>query len=175
MTRSWSYGNEAADGRVSHSAAACYPIMVRAASAGLHLAPFDYSSFLFGPTGVFKTEMAALQQQHFSAGFDARHLPASFISTANSNEAIAAVAKDAVIAVDEFQPPASGSERDSMHRDASRFIRSQGNATGRGRLRPDGTSRPLNAHSCGAAVATRNVEDFADCGIRVISPWEESK
>ena len=29
------------------------------------------------------------------------------------------------------------------------------------------------AHSCGAAVATRKVEDFADCGIRVISPWEE--
>ncbi len=28
------------------------------------------------------------------------------------------------------------------------------------------------AHSCGAAVATRNVEDFADCGIRVVSPWE---
>jgi toxin FitB len=29
------------------------------------------------------------------------------------------------------------------------------------------------AHSCGAAVATRNVEDFADCGITVISPWKE--
>jgi hypothetical protein len=28
------------------------------------------------------------------------------------------------------------------------------------------------AHSRGAAIATRNVEDFADCGIEVISPWE---
>lgn len=28
------------------------------------------------------------------------------------------------------------------------------------------------AHSRGAAVATRNVEDFANCGIAVISPWE---
>ena len=28
------------------------------------------------------------------------------------------------------------------------------------------------ARSHGAAVATRNVEDFADCGIRVISPWQ---
>jgi predicted nucleic acid-binding protein len=28
------------------------------------------------------------------------------------------------------------------------------------------------AHSRGAAVATRNVEDFANCGITVISPWE---
>lgn len=29
------------------------------------------------------------------------------------------------------------------------------------------------AHSRAAAVATRNVQDFADCGIEVISPWEE--
>jgi toxin FitB len=28
------------------------------------------------------------------------------------------------------------------------------------------------AHSRGAAIATRNVEDFADFGIEVISPWE---
>ncbi len=28
------------------------------------------------------------------------------------------------------------------------------------------------AHSRGASIATRNVDDFADCGIRVISPWE---
>ena len=43
------------------------------------------------------------------------------------------------------------------------------------------TGRPISdmdaqiaaiAHSRGAAVATRNVEDFANCGITVISPWE---
>ncbi|HEY2483821.1 MAG TPA: type II toxin-antitoxin system VapC family toxin [Candidatus Binataceae bacterium] len=28
------------------------------------------------------------------------------------------------------------------------------------------------AHSRGATLATRNVEDLADCGIKVISPWE---
>ena len=33
MTRSWAYGTEAADGRVSDSAVACYPVVVRAASA----------------------------------------------------------------------------------------------------------------------------------------------
>jgi toxin FitB len=27
------------------------------------------------------------------------------------------------------------------------------------------------AHSRGADVATRNVKDFADCGVRVINPW----
>jgi predicted nucleic acid-binding protein len=29
------------------------------------------------------------------------------------------------------------------------------------------------AHSRGAAVATRNVEDFTNCGIELINPWEE--
>jgi len=29
------------------------------------------------------------------------------------------------------------------------------------------------ASAHGAAVATRNVDDFADCGINVISPWEQ--
>jgi toxin FitB len=29
------------------------------------------------------------------------------------------------------------------------------------------------AFSHGAAVATRNVDDFANCGIKAISPWEE--
>ena len=33
MTRSWAYGTEAADGSVSDSAVACYPVVVRAASA----------------------------------------------------------------------------------------------------------------------------------------------
>ena len=28
------------------------------------------------------------------------------------------------------------------------------------------------AHSHGATLATRNVGDFADCGIKVISPWD---
>jgi hypothetical protein len=102
----------------------------------------DFTLFLFGRTGVFKTELAALAQAHFGAGFDARHLPANFTSTANSNEGLAFLAKDAILAVDEFAPPASGSERDVMHRDASRLLRSQGNAAGRARMRSDGTLRP---------------------------------
>ena len=37
----------------------------------------DFSIHLAGPTGTFKTELAALVQQHFGTGFDARHLPAA--------------------------------------------------------------------------------------------------
>ena len=27
------------------------------------------------------------------------------------------------------------------------------------------------ARACGAAVATRNVDDFAGCGVAVVDPW----
>lgn len=102
----------------------------------------DFSVFLYGRTGVFKTELATLAQQHFGAGFDARHLGANFNSTANANEALAFATKDAVLVVDEMHPPSSGSERDRMHRDATRLLRSQGNTAGRARMRSDGSLRP---------------------------------
>jgi hypothetical protein len=102
----------------------------------------DFSNFLYGKTGAFKTELSALIQQHFGADFDARRLPTSFTSTANTNEALAFTVKDAVLVVDELHPPASGSVREQMYRDAARLLRSQGNAAGRGRMRADGSLRP---------------------------------
>ena len=45
---------------------------------------YDLSIFICGETGAGKTEVATLGQQHFGAGMDARHLPASWESTANS-------------------------------------------------------------------------------------------
>ena len=113
----------------------------------------DYSNLLYGPTGVFKTELAALIQSHFGARFDARHLPTSFTSTANTNELLAFTAKDAVLVVDELHPPASGNERESMFRDAARLLRAQGNSVGRGRMRTDGTLRPARPPR-GTLVAT---------------------
>ena len=44
--------------------------------------------------GTFKTELAALAQQHYGAGLDARHLPGSWSSMGNSLEALAFAAKD---------------------------------------------------------------------------------
>src|SRR4030095_7634076 len=38
----------------------------------------DFSIHIAGQTGVFKSELAALVQQHFGAGMDARHLPDSW-------------------------------------------------------------------------------------------------
>jgi hypothetical protein len=100
----------------------------------------DFGIHVCGPTGVFKSELAALAQQFFGIGLDARHLPGSWSSTANSNESLAFQAKDALLVIDDFAPTGNDSSR--LHRDADRLFRNQGNNAGRGRARIDGTRLP---------------------------------
>ena len=116
------------------------------------LGPTDFATHLAGPTGVFKTELAALAQQHFGAGLDARHLT-GWASTANSLEARAFAAKDALLVIDDYAPSGTQSDVQRMHREAARLIRAQGNRAGRDRLRPDGTLRPSKPPR-GAIVST---------------------
>jgi hypothetical protein len=109
--------------------------------------PADFTLHESGPTGVFKSELAALAQQHFGTGLDARHL-ASWSSTANSLEARAFAAKDALLVVDDFAPAGAASDVQRMQREAARLVRAQGNRAGRGRMRPDGTLRPTKPPRC---------------------------
>jgi hypothetical protein len=102
----------------------------------------DHSLHLAGPTGVLKTELAALVQQHFGAAMDSRALPGSWSSTGNLLEAIAFAAKDAVLVVDDFAPSGSIGDVQRLHRDADRLLRAQGNSSGRGRMRADTSLRP---------------------------------
>lgn len=102
----------------------------------------DFSLHLAGPTGCYKSEAVALAQQHFGAGLDARHLPASWSSTGNALEGLAFAAKDALLVVDDFSPAGSSADVQRAHREADRLFRGQGNRSGRQRMRPDGTLRP---------------------------------
>jgi hypothetical protein len=106
------------------------------------LAAADYTLHLSGLTGTGKTELAALAQQHHGAGLDARHLPGSWASTANSLESLAFAAKDALLVVDDFAPGGGVADVARMHREADRLLRAQGNRSGRARCRTDGTVRP---------------------------------
>ena len=101
----------------------------------------DFALFFVGPSGVFKTEFTALGQQHFGAGLDARHLPGSWSSTANANEGLAFLAKDAILVIDDFKP-IGDKDSQRLNRDADRLFRGQGNSSGRGRMNADGTLRP---------------------------------
>jgi len=101
----------------------------------------DFGIHVAGPTGTFKTAVTALIQQHFGPAMDARHLPGSWSSTANSLEGTAFAAKDTVLVVDDFAPGGTIHDAARLHREADRLFRAQGNRSGRGRMRPDGSLR----------------------------------
>jgi len=103
----------------------------------------DFSLFLAGATGVGKSELAALAQQHFGAEMDRLHLPSSWSSTANALEATAFKAKDVLQVVDDFAPGGSMYDVQKLHREADRLLRGQGNLSGRQRMRSDTTLRPI--------------------------------
>lgn len=124
--------------------------------AAVYRAPFgncDFSVFLAGLTGTGKSEIAALAQQHWGGEMDARHLPGSWTSTANANEGLAFLAKDAVIVIDDFCPTGNAGEISRLHRDADRLLRAQGNAAGRGRMKADGSARATK-YPRGLIIAT---------------------
>jgi hypothetical protein len=108
----------------------------------------DFSLGLIGQTGVFKTAMAALDQQHYGAGFTSDHLPGSWMNTPYYNKELAFVAKDALFTVDEFQPGISRTERARSRTDAEQLLRGQANAAGRGRMRSDTTLRDPRLPRC---------------------------
>ena len=101
----------------------------------------DFGIHLFGRTGVMKSELAALAQQHFGAGLDARNLPANWSSTPNAIEGTAFAAKDALLVVDDFNPTGA-SDPGKLHATADRVFRGLGNGAGRNRLAADLSLRP---------------------------------
>jgi hypothetical protein len=104
--------------------------------AAVYRAPFgntDFSMFLAGKTGVFKTALAAVCQQHFGSAMDAAHLPSHFASTANALESLAFHAKDALLVVDDFAPTGRHGD-DSLQSIAERLFRAVGNQQGRSRM-----------------------------------------
>ncbi len=101
----------------------------------------DFSVFLAGPSGAFKSEVAALFQQHFGKSLDARHLPAAWSSTDNFLEGLAFTAKDALLVIDDFAPTGTTMDVQRLHSKADRVLRAQGNNAARGRMRAEGTLR----------------------------------
>ena len=111
--------------------------------AAVYRAPFgqvDFSLFLTGETGTFKTTLAALCQQHFGAEMDASRLPANFASTANALETLAFTAKDSLLVVDDFVPIAGPGDA-MLQSVAERLFRAAGNRQGRSRMGGNGRLR----------------------------------
>jgi len=116
------------------------PLLAGVYRAALGGVPFGV--FLSGPSGVFKSALAALCQQHFGTAMDASRLPANFASTANALELLAFTAKDALLVVDDFAPQ-GGSRDGELHSVSERLFRGVGNHQGRSRLGAGGQLRKL--------------------------------
>jgi len=86
----------------------------------------DFGVSLSGPSGVFKSELAALAQAHFGARFSSRSLPGSWSSTENALEGLAFHAKDMVLVIDDFAPQSGFGERQKLNKKAERLFRAQG-------------------------------------------------
>jgi hypothetical protein len=105
------------------------------------LGPADCSVNIVGRTGLGKSELAALFQQHFGPDMHRLNLPGNWSSTANALEALAFLAKDALLVLDDFKPQGGKSEQDQWHAKADRVLRAQGNNSARQRCWADGTLR----------------------------------
>lgn len=108
----------------------------------------DFGLHFTGSTGVFKSELAALAQQHFGSAMDSRHLPGSWIGSDNSLEGLAFQTKDALLCVDDFAPVGSRTDNQQLWRKADRLFRGLGNNAGRSRMNADGTLRPTKFPRC---------------------------
>ena len=101
----------------------------------------DFCLWLHGPTGSFKSEIAALAQGHFGR-FDRKSLPASWSSTENALEARLFVLKDTLVVIDDYAPASDIRSQQDQERRAQRVLRNVGNQAARARLRHDLTQRP---------------------------------
>lgn len=101
----------------------------------------DFVPWFHGPSGAFKSEIAALAQSHYGQ-FSRQALPASFTDTANAVERILFAAKDVLAVVDDYHPAYDRREEQTMATNASRLLRGVGNGSGRQRMRADTSLRP---------------------------------
>jgi hypothetical protein len=133
------------------------------------LGGLDFSVHFCGPSGVFKTELAALAQQHSGPGFDSRNLPANWSSTANSNEGLEFAAKDMVLVIDDFAPAGSAADVARMHKEADRLFRNVGNRASRQRMNADCSLRPPRRPRCLPVSTGEDLPRGHSCRARVIT------
>ena len=108
----------------------------------------DHGAYMYGPTGLFKTELALLMQQHYGAGFTIREL-VSWTSTANAIEMVAFDAKNMLLVVDDlFSADAGFVEKQRQQAAADRVFRGSANGAGRARMNQKLEMRPTKPSRC---------------------------
>lgn len=108
---------------------------------GSVLGGVNYSVFLTGTSGTFKSELTALGQSFFGAAFDSQHFPANWNDTGNVLLAKMFTAKDCWLVIDDFVPIGQKSYDDRLHAKAEVVFRAAANRSARGRANVDGSER----------------------------------
>jgi hypothetical protein len=108
---------------------------------GSVLGGVNYSAFLTGTSGTFKSELTALAQSFFGAMFDSQHFPANWNDTGNVLLAKMFTAKDCWLVIDDFVPIGQKSYDDRLHAKAEVVFRAAANRSARGRANVDGSER----------------------------------
>ncbi|MBI4806976.1 MAG: hypothetical protein HY795_17305 [Desulfovibrio sp.] len=107
------------------------------------VSPVDFSLYLEGKTGSFKSECAAVMLGFFGPQFHGKSLPGSWSSTDNALVLQAFTLKDIPFVVDDFNPVGTLQDVNAWHRKADRVFRAQGNLAPRGRMNQGGSMRPM--------------------------------
>jgi protein gp37/site-specific DNA-adenine methylase len=113
---------------------------------------------LVGKSDSFKSELAALAQQHFDPAMDALHLTALWSGTENSLEMAAFYLKDSLATYDDFVVKGSGHDIHRYHIKADRVFR--GSANGGGRRRLNRNSQLMPAKPPRAMILSTAEEPF---------------
>jgi hypothetical protein len=122
---------------VVHDSISC-PLVGAIGAAPLNEADFtDYTVALIGPTGAFKSSLAAVIQGHSGAFPNHTSLPTGFASTGNALERLAFVAKDNILTVDDYKEVGDRPRVERLRAEADRIIRAQANRQPRSRMNPD--------------------------------------
>ena len=101
----------------------------------------NFSFYMHGETGTFKTTLAVLNLAHFGP-FDSVENLNNFEDTGNALGRRAFTLKDTLMVVDDFHPSTQRYLSQQKEAVAQRLIREFSNRTERGRLNPDSTEKP---------------------------------
>lgn len=110
-------------------------------SAAVYRAPLGDSAmtvFASGSTGLFKTEITKLAQQHYGEDFGDERNVLHWNSTSNALQETLFHLKDATAFIDEFVPSGGAKGYERAHVVGEQVLRSVGNSAGRARLNRDG-------------------------------------
>jgi hypothetical protein len=108
----------------------------------------DYSVYLTGLSGSFKSEMTALAMSFFGSKFRRLHLPTNWESTSNSILELGFTAKDILVVIDDFAPTGQKHVDERLHAKAGEVFRAAGNRSAKGKLGVDHKQRNLKEPRC---------------------------